>query len=1068
MTKRSRRSLSEGKKPVSQPSLAEWLPWQTTLQPVKAVTHSRRTEHLVELLEFTELHGARGDEDESYDLEMMSFLNEDDVLRPGEKEGNFAEDPAQENNTGCEEGEAISKITKKEKTTRKKLNMREQGAGAKDDGQNSKKDGGHGGTAAKKSKKGMKKRSPENKARWKEFLRQFDDKDEDFESDDVNAAAGSKENIGAECDLQNQDNAAVENDFPDEGDVYEADAKITEANIDGTMREQEIQRGCDKANSNTIHGEETERVLKSENGDLSDAGSDELSNLFPSTTPDFRGFNPGFNLQRARFASTMVSIPTPPSLDSLDKISLSPTGGVHDEVNMETEEEFRGASRKNLREKGNKLFPSNEVQPKACFASDTLLEPFLMADFLEEGDYANTEIKTNEDNASERSPLEKKDRHTSTPKIQTPEGCVSYPTEIHFDEDTREEMRTQGSHILGNQDFTNDIDGFKTNNCGAQSSREFGNDNRTRERVRKDHNNHGILKDADSKVENCEVFGHNDFGLGVWCGSLVNEFNEREDERGLVQDDADFAEAFFMDVTGDEAFTNMTLPGGDNGANDDRCKPDAEQKLLSSDGRRSVSCEFNALESRVGTKVQGSKTACESKESKGNSGGETYKSSDGIDLRASIGKLSAFQRDPKDRATSSTIGNNLSKDPESESRMSTVSKEVKCCVREKAAPIEAVQTLPAQEIRTRGEYSNATALHDDTGMLDGVRNPAAIPPVSTTISPGRRKLSVKARQLPGCSRDWLPSPVGNRERLVGNEKEPCLAGVRNVAKVTNENNNAGDNVGANAGDNISNDGGKSVNNNSNSSAGGNIGSSIGNNNNKTGDNNVHNVCRSPVPKKLKLSRKRTSETKTQGISVVANQAKTVTGSSSSLNLNSREGSFCGENLDGAKVKSLSRDVECKISETLVERSVSMDTAPITTPVDHEERSANLSNLRTHNGAVVAVMESEDEEDDEDVIRPVRKAISFRRRALSSPCSQEEFKRPTNPGKLRNNQHHHLSSRNLQLGSESDEEFDVQKSGESSLCCIKSLYTLGCRIGVIYSSNGQRKIVSICITWTQKG
>ena len=1039
MTKRSRRSLSEGKKPVTQPSLVEWLPWQTTLHPVKAVTHSRRTEHLVELLEFTELHGGRGDEDESYDLEMMSFLNEDDVLRPGEKEGNFAEDPARENNAGCEEGKAISKITKKGKTTRKKLNMRDEVAGAKDDGQNSKKDGGHGGITAKKSKKGVKKRSPENKARWKEFLKQFDDKDEDFESDDVNAAAGSNENIGAECDLQNQDDPAVENDLPDVGDAYETDVNMTDANIDGTMREQEVQRGCDKANSDAIHGEETERVLKSENGDLSDGASDELFNLFPSTTPDFRGFNPGFNLQRARFASTMVSIPTPPSLDSLDKISLSPNGGEHEEVNMETQEEFRGAPRKNLREKGNKFFPSSQVAPKASFARDSLLEPFLMADFLEEGEYANTEIKTNEGNASEGSPLEKKDRHTSTPKLQSPESCLSYPTEIHVNGDLQEEIRNQGSHILENHDFTNDIDGFKTNNCGVHSSREFGKDNKTRD-ARKAHNKRGMLKDADSKVENCETVRHNDFGLGVWCGSPVNEFNEREDEAGFPQEDDDFAEAFFMDVTGDEAFTDMTLPEDDNGAEDDRCKPDAEQKIFSEgDGRRSLSCEVNALESRVGTKVQGSKTACESRESKANSGGETCKSSDGINLRASISKLSAFQRDPKDRATSSAIHNNLTKNPESESRKTTISKEVIRCVKEKAVLLEAAQTLPAQEIRTRGEYSNATALYGDTGVLDGVRNPAAISPVSTTISPRQRKLSVKARQLPGCPRDGLPPRVGNREVPDGSKNEPYMAGVRNKAKVTDENKDAGDNVGANAGDNIGNDSRKSVGNNSSSSVGGNIGSSIGNNNNNAGDINVHNVCRSPLPKKLKLSRKRTSETKTPSISIVANQAKTVTGSSNSLKLNSREGRFCGENLDGAKANSLSRDVERRISETLVTRPVSMDTAPITTPVDHEERSANLSNLRTHNGAVVAVMESEDEEDDEDVIRPARKAISFRRRALSSPCSQEEFKKPTNPGKLRDNQHHPLSSRNLQLGSESDEEFEVQKSGESSLWCIKSFY-----------------------------
>ena len=1025
VTKRSRRSLSKGKKQVTQPSLTEWLPWQTTLQPVKAVTHSRCTEHLVELLEFTELHSARDNDDESYDLEMMSFLNEDDVLRPGEKGDDFAEDPGREKNAPCEEGEGVSKITKKAKTNRKKLNMREEGAGAKDDGQNSKKDSGYGGVMAKKSKRGAKKRSPENKARWKEFLKQFDDKDEDFESDGVNTAAGSKENIGAECDLENEDDAVVEIDLPDVEDAYETDVNVKEANIDRTRRMQEMQQGCNKAGDD---GEETERVLKSENGDLSDAASDELSNLFPciSTTPDFRGFNPGFNLQRARSASTMVSIPTPPSLDSLDKICLSPAGVEHDEVNMETEEQFRGASRKNLPEKEDKLFPSKEVSPKASFASDSSLEPFLMADFLEEDDDANTEIKTNEGIPSERSSLVKKDRQTSTPKIQSAESCFSYPTETHVNEDTQEKIRNQGSHIFGKQNFTNNVDGFKTNNCGAQSSREF----------RKDDKKRGMLKDANSKMENSEVVGLSDFGLGVLCGSPVNEFNERDVEGGLPQEDAGFAEAFFMDLTGDEVFTNMTLPEGDNGVKDDRCKPDDQQNLFSEgDGRRSLSCEVNASGGRVGTKLQGSKTACESKASKANSGREMTKSSNGIDLRASIDKLSAFQHNHKDRATSSTIDNNLTKHPESESRQNAVSKEIRRCFRENAAPVEAAQILPAQEIRTRGEHSNATALLGNTDMPHGVRNPAAIPPLSRTISPRRRKLSVKARQLPGCSRDGLTPLVVNREVADGNEEELSLTGMRKIAKVTSENNNAGDSVGANAGNNIGNNGRKSVGNNSSISAAGNIGSSIGNNNNNVGDSNVHNVCRSPVPKKLKLSRKRTSETNPQGTCVVSNQAKIVTCSSNSLKLNSKEGSFCGEHFDGTKVNSLSMDVECTVSDTSVKLPVSMDTASITASVDHEERSENLSNLRTRNGAVVAVMESEDEEDDEHVIRPARKAISFRKRALSSPCSQEEFKRPTNPGKLRDNQPHCLFSRNLQLGSGSDDEFEVQKSGESSLLCL---------------------------------
>ena len=124
VTKRSRRSLSEAKKPVTQPSLVEWLPWQTTLQPVKAVTHSRRTQHLVELLEFTELHGGHGpDGDESYDLEMLSFLNEDDILKPGQTDCAVAEVRVADDDGGCQENEVTRKNVKKAKKTRKKLSI---------------------------------------------------------------------------------------------------------------------------------------------------------------------------------------------------------------------------------------------------------------------------------------------------------------------------------------------------------------------------------------------------------------------------------------------------------------------------------------------------------------------------------------------------------------------------------------------------------------------------------------------------------------------------------------------------------------------------------------------------------------------------------------------------------------------------------------------------------------------------------------------------------------------------------------------------------------------------------
>ncbi|XP_015770210.1 PREDICTED: uncharacterized protein LOC107348675 [Acropora digitifera] len=89
-------------------------------------------------------------------------------------------------------------------------------------------------------------------------------------------------------------------------------------------------------------------------------------------------------------------------------------------------------------------------------------------------------------------------------------------------------------------------------------------------------------------------------------------------------------------------------------------------------------------------------------------------------------------------------------------------------------------------------------------------------------------------------------------------------------------------------------------------------------------------------------------------------------------------------------------------------------------VDGEGIPANSTNLRTLNGAVIAVLESEDEDDEGVIIRPAKKAIPFRKRALSSPCSQAEFKRPVNPGQQQKNPRCVLSS-------ESDEDFEDGKS-----------------------------------------
>ena len=65
-------------------SLTEWTAWQTPLQHVHFVNHSKRSRHFTEILEFCDFRRDCGDDDDSYDLEMRSFLHRDDILLPGE------------------------------------------------------------------------------------------------------------------------------------------------------------------------------------------------------------------------------------------------------------------------------------------------------------------------------------------------------------------------------------------------------------------------------------------------------------------------------------------------------------------------------------------------------------------------------------------------------------------------------------------------------------------------------------------------------------------------------------------------------------------------------------------------------------------------------------------------------------------------------------------------------------------------------------------------------------------------------------------------------------------------
>lgn len=959
VTKKSRRSLSEAKKSVTQPSLSEWLPWQTTPHPVKAVTHSRRTEHLVELLEFTELQGGRGDDDESYDLEMMSFLNEEDILKPGQKEEDAEEILVFENDpdVAYEEIEGTSKITKKGKKTRKKLQM-EDGTYAENDGQSSRKEGNReDGTTVKKKSKGLKKRSLENKARWKAFLNQFDNKeDEDFESDGVNAAVVSDEDNTVDDCLQRVDDETLEDDLPDMGDPWEPEDKPAEVDNNHT-------RLNDNNKPVATHKEIT-RIQESEGDDLSDAAFDEMSNLFSTVTPHSQASVAGFQLQNERFPLTMASVPTPPSLDALDKISLSSADFERDEFNMDFEEIQRKYFGKNpfekdMLDKSGAVSPS--VSPEVCFESDSLTEPFLMADFLQEED-TNTDAEATEDETLKMSCDEKKGLVAST------SDCSSETaTRTHIDKPIRAEMRYLDSENPNSKDNEGN---FEADLRGEQGSRV----------VAKEYNTRGGMKNRDA------LGISNDIVADAGCSSPTKE------------EDGAFGEAFFMDVTDDDdAFTNITLPGDDNvGVNDtksDQHKHTGEQDLLlESEWVRNKSANVRDSEVNMSqTKLERSKDVDKNNVTAAGKFGASVE----VDLRKYICKLSAFQR----------CSTNYPDSHSEKEKIRVLKKE------EGTLPMEARSTLPLHEVRTRGEHSNSNAVHSDAdvGLLDASRNSGAAPPVAPKMSNKElsSKLDMKPNNPTGAFRNGLPSWDREGEQP---ERKSQLTGLKSRVTVANRNGDAGDNIGNNISGNI-------------------------------GDNNIgngvsDNACRSPLPKKLKLSLKRTSPkdkgmpaTKRQGKNLSVNEAKSLDfGASRSLNLNPREEKFCCMNLKESKANPSSWAMKSKDSETSVKQSLAMGTAPKGPLLDCEDPSANSSNLRTENGNVVAVMESDDE--DEDDIRPVGKASSYRRQALSSPCSQG-FKIPANPGKHGDNQRHGLSSRHLQLGSESDEEFETDKSGEYS-------------------------------------
>lgn len=914
ITKKSRRSSAGARKSVVQPSLTEWLPWQTTLQPVKAVSHSRRTEHFVELLEFTELHSGGGVDDESYDLEMMSFLNEGDIIKPGQKESDENNSVLPENDgTVCEGSEGRRKVTKKNKKTRKKLEMEGGPDLQVDRTYPSKEENSVGDTSDKNSKISgtkLKKRSPKKKARWKAFLKQLDDKeDEDFQTDGMNVASGVDEDDEVSNCLLGQPGDTLMEDLPDVGEHWEPDKNPTEA--DG-----ECASLGDKKEPEKMEGN-----LDGDSSDLSDAASDEMTSLFPSVTIQSQGTMPGFLPQKNRFSVTVGAVPSPPNLDALEKMSLSSESSDLNDFNKDMEEIQRKYFVNSL--------DSGADLPRVCVEKDSLEEePFLMADFLD------TEVMESKD--LENSSKEQKDFVSSFSNENKPyKDHVIY--QEMYNSTYGNPKPSHGVDMLEEQDEI----AARRKNCAQEVTI----------------NVRGISNSFLSELESNVL------------AKAVNDSDK--EEKGYTED-------LFMDTADDDALTDVTLPTdgnvGEKYAKDDKNRPGDEALSLRSehvgeisikkDNHEAKKCEARLeISERVGEQfcTAGSSVKMDQKSSK----------SHGIN---GLRHLSTNEQNSRNDGTEKIFQEGI--EPRASSSL---------------------------EIRTKGEHPSLTSPHNDIFISDikESRNSGATPFIETeSLQTG--KLDLGNKHQPGYSWNELPSSEIN--------KESHINALGKKVTVINESGSVGHNVGDNGGCNVGINTGDSV-----------------------GSNAANNPCRSPLPKKLKLSLKRTSpkdkrslpmKTKDNGLLFPGTKSLNLS-RSKSLSDKSVNDNSCGVNIEIPEVNSLARPMECSSPETSVKQSSKTSMAFTGSSLDREEHLANSSNLRTENGNVVAVMESDDE--DESVIRPVGRAISRRKRVLSSPCSQE-FRKPASPEKSKSNQRIGFSSCNPQLESNSDEEFETGKPG----------------------------------------
>jgi hypothetical protein len=276
--RRSRRSSTDP--PIKGLSLNEWMAWQNVPSPVFKITHSRRSEHLIEILEFIELHGVTGvGEDDAYDVEMMSFLNQEDLVSLEDDAAMIVVDD-DDDDAGNTTENSRSKKTGKNQKKKKSISNESDAEGDKRKRNNMKQ------TKLKKSKN-SKSISPQQKTKWREYLKGFENEDNDFDTGEKDAnipEAGKGEPLNPPKDCQNPNDDEVPQECLDvePGNKFEIDTP------------------------------------RKEDDDAFEVSSQSFSQLLPSFTPQNAH---AFRSRLTGIDTHAQEVPLPPSLDSLNEIS---------------------------------------------------------------------------------------------------------------------------------------------------------------------------------------------------------------------------------------------------------------------------------------------------------------------------------------------------------------------------------------------------------------------------------------------------------------------------------------------------------------------------------------------------------------------------------------------------------------------------------------------------------------------------------------------------------------------------------------------------------------------------